>query len=190
MSAATDVTTAARADEDEPLEVPEPPDTGTLTQTWEQWDESLHARDVEGGAAVEWSAPVESIPAEPMPAEPVPVEPARSEPARSEPVRGEAVGALQAGEVEMMPPPPSSSAPVAQTEESDGVESDGRANVGRRRPSAIVRENLRPRVEKMREASIVVMEEASEDTGLRFVLIAVALFVLFLLFLFISSFLR
>lgn len=60
----------------------------------------------------------------------------------------------------------------------------------KRRPATVMKENLRPRVERMREASIVVLEEAAEDSGLRFVLISVLLFLLFLLFLFISSFLR
>jgi hypothetical protein len=49
-----------------------------------------------------------------------------------------------------------------------------------------VGENLRPRVEKLREASIVMFDEASDDPGLRFVIIAVALFLLFLLFLLFS----
>jgi len=60
----------------------------------------------------------------------------------------------------------------------------------RRRTTVIVEENLRPRVEKLREASMVVLEEASEDSGARFVLIALAVFLLFLLFLIISNVLR
>lgn len=60
----------------------------------------------------------------------------------------------------------------------------------RRRTTVIVEENLRPRVEKLREASMVVLEEASEDSGARFVLIALAVFLLFLLFLLISNVLR
>ena len=71
-----------------------------------------------------------------------------------------------------------------------GADARDRAGAARRRPAAIMKENLLPRVEKMREASIVVLEEASEDSGMRFVLIAVALFLLFLFFLFVSSLLR
>lgn len=55
--------------------------------------------------------------------------------------------------------------------------------------AAAVREGLRPRVEKVREASIVMLEEASDDSGLRFILVAVVLFILFLLFLFLHTFL-
>ena len=48
---------------------------------------------------------------------------------------------------------------------------------GRRRAAA-AGERIAPRVEKLREASMGVLEEASDDTGLRFVLVALALFVL------------
>ena len=58
----------------------------------------------------------------------------------------------------------------------------------RRRPVTVVGENLRPRVEKLREASIVMLDEAPNDSGLRFILIGVALFLLFLLFLYVSTF--
>ncbi|MCA1592317.1 MAG: zinc ribbon domain-containing protein [Acidobacteria bacterium] len=55
------------------------------------------------------------------------------------------------------------------------------------RAAANVREGLRPRVEKVRETSMGVLEEASEDSGLRFVLVAVALFLVFLFLLFLST---
>lgn len=42
------------------------------------------------------------------------------------------------------------------------------------------------RAERMRDASTAFIEEASDDPGLRFVLIAIALFLLFLVFLFFS----
>jgi hypothetical protein len=74
--------------------------------------------------------------------------------------------------------------------ETEAAQQNSRTQGMKRRPATIMRENLLPRVEKMREASIVVLEEASDDSGIRFVLIAVVLFLLFLLFLFISSFLR
>jgi nucleoid-associated protein YgaU len=51
---------------------------------------------------------------------------------------------------------------------------------------ASVGENLRPRVEKLREASTVVFDEASDDPGLRFVIIAALLFLLFLFILLFS----
>ncbi|MGI9106074.1 MAG: hypothetical protein ACR2G4_07495 [Pyrinomonadaceae bacterium] len=55
------------------------------------------------------------------------------------------------------------------------------ANVG-----ASVGENLRPRVEKLREASTVVFDEATDDPGVRFLIVAAVLFLLFLFFLLFS----
>ncbi len=66
------------------------------------------------------------------------------------------------------------------------------AKVGR--AAASVRDSVgvvvRPRVERVRAASSVVLEEASEDSGLRFVIIAVLLFLVFLLFLLLSAVLK
>jgi hypothetical protein len=60
----------------------------------------------------------------------------------------------------------------------------------RGRRAAAVKESLRPRVERVRDASMGVLEDAAEDSGLRFVLIAVALFAVFLFFLFINNLVR
>lgn len=49
-----------------------------------------------------------------------------------------------------------------------------------------VRETLRPRVEKMRDEALVALEESPDDSGLRFILMAVGLFLMFLVFLFLS----
>ena len=46
-----------------------------------------------------------------------------------------------------------------------------------------VESKIGPRVEKLRHASNVVLEEASDDPNLRFVLIAIAIFLIALLFL-------
>jgi hypothetical protein len=46
---------------------------------------------------------------------------------------------------------------------------------------ASVGESLKPRVERLREASSVVIDEAAEDPGVRFLVIAAVLFLLFLL---------
>ena len=46
---------------------------------------------------------------------------------------------------------------------------------------ASVGETLKPRVERLREASSVVIDEAADDPGVRFIVIAVVLFLLFLL---------
>jgi hypothetical protein len=50
----------------------------------------------------------------------------------------------------------------------------------------MVKENVRPRVEKLRQASNVVIEEAAIDPSLRFVLIAAFLFILFVVLLLFS----
>ena len=52
---------------------------------------------------------------------------------------------------------------------------------------ARVREGTRARVGRMREEAIVVLEETPDDSGLRFVLVAAALFVVFLVLLFLST---
>jgi hypothetical protein len=52
---------------------------------------------------------------------------------------------------------------------------------------ARVREGTRARVEKMRDEALVVLEESLDDSGLRFVVAAAALFLLFLFLLFLST---
>jgi cobalamin biosynthesis Mg chelatase CobN len=76
--------------------------------------------------------------------------------------------------------------PAART---SGVQPDTRGGRMRQRAATVgasVGENLRPRVEKLREASTVVFDEASDDPGLRFVIIAALLFLLFLFILLFS----
>jgi len=48
-------------------------------------------------------------------------------------------------------------------------------------------DNVRPRVDKIRQASSVVLEEANYDPSVRFILVAGALFVLFLILLILSK---
>lgn len=75
-------------------------------------------------------------------------------------------------------------------EASAGDEATAGAARVRQRAAAVgagLGESLRPRVGKLRERSVVVLDEAAEDPGLRFVLVAIALFVVALL-LFIFSF--
>ena len=50
----------------------------------------------------------------------------------------------------------------------------------------MVQENVRPRVEKLRKASNVVLEEAAIDPSLRFILIAVLIFIVFITLLLLS----
>lgn len=95
-------------------------------------------------------------------------------------------GGASGGEV--APGGNSSNGPPRAQDVSDLVATGREALPKRRRPVTVVEENLRPRVEKLREASIVMLDEAPNDSGLRFILIGVALFLLFLLFLYVSTF--
>jgi|GEM_PF-2150352 len=73
---------------------------------------------------------------------------------------------------------------------TDGPQAETRGRVGRRAVATVgasVGENLRPRVEKLREVSTVVLDEAADDPGLRFVIIAALLFLLFI-FIFLFSY--
>ena len=69
--------------------------------------------------------------------------------------------------------------------QSAGIDDDGRSKRQRVTAAAreVVEEKLSPRVEKLRQASNVVLEEASYDPSLRFVLVAVVVLVLSLLLL-------
>jgi cobalamin biosynthesis Mg chelatase CobN len=68
------------------------------------------------------------------------------------------------------------------------AQGETRGRLGRRAASvgASVGETVRPRVEKLREASTVVFDEATDDPGLRFVIVAAVLFLLFLFILLFS----
>jgi zinc-ribbon domain len=65
---------------------------------------------------------------------------------------------------------------------------DSRSRVARVRENTRARvENTKVRVGKMRDEALVALEETPDDSGLRFVLVAVAVFLLFVLFLFFST---
>ena len=78
------------------------------------------------------------------------------------------------------------SAPELQDEGEQSSEEAARAGDLRGRV-ARVREETRARVGRMREEAIVVLEETPDDSGLRFVLAAAALFLVFLVLLFLST---
>jgi len=65
--------------------------------------------------------------------------------------------------------------------DSDALDSSKRPRITAARDAA--QGKIAPRVEKLRQASNVVLEEASYDPSLRFVLVAVAIFLLSLLIL-------
>jgi hypothetical protein len=181
-------------------------DVPSLEDSWNRWQESLRQRAAGGSkasgeagaqpaphdAATLYDAPsprdagatreeggpktVAETPAPPQaPPQPLP----QPQPLRR-PAGETLVGRLKEGAA------PSAASPV----EPDGasVLAAGESQKGRR--AAAVREAVRPRVEKVREASLGVLEGAAEDSGLRFVLISVGLFLLFLFFLLLNSWLK
>jgi hypothetical protein len=78
-------------------------------------------------------------------------------------------------------------APSDSSAEAAGGE---RARAKLQRARAVARgameEKVAPRVEKLRQTSSVVLDEASDDPSLRFVLIAAVLFIFFLVLFFVS----
>jgi len=65
---------------------------------------------------------------------------------------------------------------------------DSRGRVARARENTMARvENTKLRVGKMRDEALVILEETPDDSGLRFVLFAVAVFLFFVLLLFFST---
>jgi hypothetical protein len=84
--------------------------------------------------------------------------------------------------------PYASASAQQQSRPEDGAASEERrGRVARVREEARTRvENTRARVERVKGDALVALEETPDDSGLRFVGVAVFLFVLFLLFLFLS----
>jgi hypothetical protein len=74
----------------------------------------------------------------------------------------------------------------SQSADAEAVD-ERRGRVARVREGTRARvENTRARVERVRDDALVALEETPDDSGLRFVLVTVFLFALFLLFLFLS----
>lgn len=113
----------------------------------------------------------------------VPAEREREPRSREDAARG-AQGTQSFGRAESVAEPGDAMPPPPQPQRAAP-----RVGIGRRAATvgASVGENLRPRVEKLREASTVVFDEATDDPGLRFVIIAALLFLVFL-FIFLFSY--
>ena len=130
----------------------------------------------------------ERVPPAPTPA-PVPVAGSAAAPA---PAPGDASSSSRPLASAAVAQAESSARPVAAQAHSASTDTaradaepvaDGGARFER---AAGVRARAGERVERLREASIVVLDEAQDDPALRFVLVAAALFVLFLLILLLS----
>ena len=79
-------------------------------------------------------------------------------------------------------PPPHASPPIAAPSPRRTVTAPPS-----RRPTVVIADNSPHRAERLRESSITFLEEAADDSGLRFVLIGITLFIIFLVFLFFST---
>lgn len=76
------------------------------------------------------------------------------------------------------------SAPVLSSKDEAADSNQSRVTVMGGRNGVV--EKLRPRMERVRQSSSVVLDEAADDPSLRFVLIAAALFLLFIVLLLLS----
>lgn len=77
--------------------------------------------------------------------------------------------------------------PLPSQAEEDAASEERRSRVARVREGTRARvENTRARVERVKDDARVALEDAPDDSGLRFVAVAVVLFVLFLAFLLLS----
>ncbi|HYO63612.1 MAG TPA: zinc-ribbon domain-containing protein [Pyrinomonadaceae bacterium] len=177
---------------------PELLDTEVLKETFSLWESGAHPRAAEtrepslrlrdDGRAADASngaKPSAALPDErpatsaghaPPPLEKSSADGSKPPAASALPVAAPEAASASAAHV---PPPTASALPASAPPER-----------GRRRAVAAVEERIGPRVEKLREASMGVLEEASEDTGLRFVLVAIVLFVLALVILLVHSALK
>jgi hypothetical protein len=90
-------------------------------------------------------------------------------------------------------PAPATPAPVATTKNRKapiGQQALGKMGAGIQKATHVARDvegNVANRVQKLRDASSVVIDEASYDASLRFVLVAAVLFILFLVILILSK---
>jgi hypothetical protein len=81
-------------------------------------------------------------------------------------------------------------APAKSRKAPIGQQALGKMGAGIQKATHVARDvedNVAHRVQKLRDASIVVIDEASYDASLRFVLVAVVLFILFLVILLLSK---
>ena len=77
--------------------------------------------------------------------------------------------------------------PVPSQTEEDAASEERRGRVARVREGTRARvENTRARVERVKDDALVALEDTPDDSGVRFVAVAVVLFVLFLAFLLLS----
>ena len=87
-------------------------------------------------------------------------------------------------------PPPAAAATAKSRKPAIGQQALGKMGAGIQKATHVARDvegNVVHRVQQLRDVSSVVIDEASYDASLRFVLVAVVLFVLFLVILLLSK---
>ncbi len=85
---------------------------------------------------------------------------------------------------------PSKTAPASNRRAAIGQQALGKMGAGIQKATHVARDvegNVAQRVQKLRDVSAVVIDEASYDASLRFVLVAAVLFILFLVILLLSK---
>jgi hypothetical protein len=85
---------------------------------------------------------------------------------------------------------PAEAMPAKSRKPATGQQTLGKMGAGIQKASHVARdveENVAHRMQRLRDVSIVVIDEASYDASLRFVLVAVALFIMFLVILLLSK---
>ncbi|HYE13203.1 MAG TPA: zinc ribbon domain-containing protein [Pyrinomonadaceae bacterium] len=156
-------------------------------QCGEEFGEAEQARTGEGDGARGASAPPNELPPPPPTREAeaprFSAPPAREFHSFLQSVEGQPAGAAEPLTATTTPTP----RPAAQQPPADAQPAGQQAGEGVRGRVARVKENIRPRVERMRDEALVVLEETPDDSGLRFIIIAAALFLVFLFFLFLST---
>ena len=96
-------------------------------------------------------------------------------------------------------PPPTREVLMAETRAAEPPRDEGAAGAAqgaglagavgatRKRAASVVKESIAPRVERVRDRSLVMLDEAPDDSGLRFVIIAAVLFALFIFLLVLNT---
>ena len=145
-----------------------------LEDSWRQWEESVVGQ-------AELKAEEGKADGEPMP---------------------EAGAELNAPAPELSAPAPPTTPDAPREPEGSqttGIDNTGAKTVGGaapltrpltetgRRRAAVVKDTVRTHSTRVRERSLVMLEEATENSGVRFVVIALALFLVFLFFLYLNE---
>ncbi|MET0624659.1 MAG: zinc-ribbon domain-containing protein [Pyrinomonadaceae bacterium] len=174
----------------EPPAAPAPAPEVTQTREWTPptREFAAFARSLDGARQGAGEPPADSAARpQPEPAAGPQVEPAAGSPAEPSGVPPPHA-AVETPRVAVEAPRAEGTPAVAGAEAEARLDGDAAAGASDARGRvARVRDGTRARVERMRDEAIVVLEETPDDSGLRFVVAAAALFVVFVVLLFLST---